>query len=327
MLTFILRRLIYMVPTIVVISIVAFLIIQLPPGDYLTSYIAKLAQTGTDLDQSAVASLRARYGLDQPLIVQYLKWVGGMLEGNFGYSFEWNRPVSRLIIERLPLTLIVSTCSLLVAWAIALPIGIYSAVKQYSIADYVFTFIGFVGLGVPSFMIALIFLYLSNRWLGLSVGGLFSPEYVNADWSLAKFADLLSHLWIPVVIVAVGGTASLIRITRANVLDELRKPYVETARAKGLPKWRLILKYPVRIALNPFISSVGFILPAMISGEVIVSIVLNLPTAGPLLYGALVAQDMYLAGSFVMALAFLTVLGVLLSDILLAWLDPRVRYE
>jgi peptide/nickel transport system permease protein len=250
-----------------------------------------------------------------------------MLHGNFGYSFEWNRPVSTLILERLPLTLIVSFTALLFAWAVALPIGIYSAVRQYSLADYLFTFIGFLGLGIPSFMIALVFLYFSNRYLGLSIGGLFSPDYATADWSPGRVLDLLKHLWIPVIIVGTSGTASLIRITRANVIDELRKPYVETARAKGLPKMRLILKYPVRIALNPFISSMGFVLPAMISGEIIVSIVLNLPTTGPLLYGALLSQDMYLAGSFVMLLAMLTVVGVLLSDILLAWLDPRVRYE
>ena len=327
MLAFIVRRLLYMIPTLIVISIASFIIIQLPPGDYLTAYIAKLAQTGADLDASAVAALRQRYGLDQPFYIQYLKWVVGMLHGNFGYSFEWNRPVSTLILERLPLTLIVSVTALFFAWAVALPIGIYSAVRQYSIADYIFTFIGFLGLGIPSFMIALVFLYFSNRYLGLSVGGLFSPDYAAADWSPARVLDLLKHLWIPVIIVGTSGTASLIRITRANVIDELRKPYVETARAKGLPKLRLILKYPVRIALNPFISSMGFVLPGMISGEIIVSIVLNLPTTGPLLYGALLSQDMYLAGSFVMLLAILTVIGVLITDILLAWLDPRVRYE
>jgi len=325
MLAFIVRRLIYMIPTLIVISIASFIIIQLPPGDYLTAYMAKLAQNGADLDASAVAALRQRYGLDQPFYIQYLKWVFGMLHGNFGYSFEWNRPVSTLILERLPLTLIVSFTALLFAWAVALPIGIYSAVRQYSLADYLFTFIGFLGLGVPSFMLALVFLYFSNRYFGLSIGGLFSPDYATADWSPGRVLDLLKHLWIPVIIVGTSGTASLIRITRANVIDELRKPYVETARAKGLPKMRLILKYPVRIALNPFISSMGFVLPAMISGEIIVSIVLNLPTTGPLLYGALLSQDMYLAGSFVMLLAMLTVIGVLLSDILLAWLDPRIR--
>jgi peptide/nickel transport system permease protein len=326
MLTFIVRRLLYMIPTLVVISITSFIIIKLPPGDYLTAYIAKLAQNGADLDASAVAALRQRYGLDQPYYVQYAKWMFAIFHGNFGYSFEWNRPVSTLIAERLPVTMIVSITALLFAWAVALPIGIYSAVRQHSLADYVFTFVGFVGLGVPSFMIALVFLYVSNRYLGISIGGLFSPQYVTAGWSAGKFLDLLSHLWIPVVIVGTSGTASLIRITRANVIDELRKPYVETARAKGLSQMRLILKYPVRIALNPFVSSIGFVLPAMISGEIIVSIVLNLPTTGPLLYGALLSQDMYLAASFVMFLAILTVIGVLISDILLAWLDPRVRF-
>ena len=327
MLAFIVRRLLYMIPTLIVISIASFIIIQLPPGDYLTAYIAKLAQTGADLDASAVEALRQRYGLDQPFYIQYLKWVVGMLHGNFGYSFEWNRPVSTLILERLPLTLIVSVTALLFAWAVALPIGIYSAVRQYSIGDYIFTCIGFLGLGIPSFMIALVFLYLSNRYFGLSIGGLFSPDYATADWSPGRVLDLLKHLWIPVVIVGTSGTASLIRITRANVIDELRKPYVETARAKGLPKLRLILKYPVRIALNPFISSMGFVLPGMISGEIIVSIVLNLPTTGPLYISALINKDMYLAITFLMALSILTILGNLMADLLLAWVDPRVRLE
>ncbi len=323
---FVLRRLIWMVPTLIVISIISFIIIQLPPGDYLSSYIARLEALGTTVDQATIDALRLRYGLNDPIWVQYFKWLGNIVfDGNFGYSFEWRLPVSQLIIERLPTTFLVATCSLLFAWSVALPIGIFSAVKQYSIGDYIFTVLGFLGLGIPNFMLALTFLYISNRYFGLSIGGLFSPQYLNAPWSLDKFIDLLSHLWIPVVIVGTAGTAGLIRITRANVLDELRKPYVETARAKGLHPMLLILKYPVRIALNPFVSSMGFILPGMISGEVIVSIVLNLPTTGPLLYAALLSQDTYLAGAFVLMLAVLTVIGVLISDILLAWLDPRIR--
>ncbi len=323
---FILRRLMWMIPTLVIISIISFIIIQLPPGDYLASYIARLESRGSNVDQATIDSLRMRYGLDDPLIVQYFKWLGNiLLHGNFGYSFEWRLPVSQLILERLPMTFLVATASLLFAWSVALPIGIFSAVKQYSLADYFFTVLGFLGLGIPNFMLALVFLYLSNRYFGLSVGGLFSPAYLNASWGIHKILDLLSHLWIPVIIIGTAGTAGLIRITRANVLDELRKPYVETARAKGLHPMMLILKYPVRIALNPFISSIGFILPGMISGEVIVSIVLNLPTTGPLLYSALLSQDTYLAGAFVLMLAVLTVIGVLISDILLAWLDPRIR--
>lgn len=323
---FIFRRLLWMIPTLIVISIISFAIIQLPPGDYLASYIARLESLGSEVDQATVEGLRARYGLNDPLYVQYFKWLGNIVfQGNFGYSFEWRLPVSQLILERLPTTFLVATCSLLFAWSVALPIGIFSAVKQYSIGDYVFTVLGFLGLGIPNFMLALTFLYISNRYFGLSVGGLFSPQFIDAPWSIEKVVDLLSHLWIPVVIVGTAGTAGLIRITRANVLDELRKPYVETARAKGLHPMLLILKYPVRIALNPFVSSIGFILPGMISGEVIVSIVLNLPTTGPLLYAALLSQDTYLAGAFVLMLAVLTVVGVLISDILLAWLDPRIR--
>ena len=323
---FILRRLMWMIPTLVIISIISFIIIQLPPGDYLASYIARLESRGSNVDQATIDSLRMRYGLDDPLIVQYFKWLGNiLLHGNFGYSFEWRLPVSQLILERLPMTFLVATASLLFAWSVALPIGIFSAVKQYSLADYFFTVLGFLGLGIPNCMLALVFLYVSNRYFGLSVGGLFSPAYLNAPWGIHKILDLLSHLWIPVIIIGTAGTAGLIRITRANVLDELRKPYVETARSKGLHPMLLILKYPVRIALNPFISSIGFILPGMISGEVIVSIVLNLPTTGPLLYSALLSQDTYLAGAFVLMLAVLTVIGVLISDILLAWLDPRIR--
>jgi len=326
MLGFILRRLLWMVPTLFIISIISFIIIQLPPGDYLASYIARLESLGSDVDQATIDNLRIRYGLNDPIIVQYFKWLSDIVfHGNFGYSFEWRLPVSQLILERLPMTFLVATASLLFAWSVALPIGIFSAVKQYSFADYTFTVIGFLGLAIPNFMLALIFLYVSNRYFGLSVGGLFSPAYIDAAWSFDRVLDLLSHLWIPVVIIGTAGTAGLIRITRANVLDELGKPYVETARAKGLHPMLLILKYPVRIALNPFISSIGFILPGMISGEVIVSIVLNLPTTGPLLYSALLSQDTYLAGAFVLMLAVLTVAGVLLSDILLAWLDPRIR--
>ncbi len=316
-----------MIPTLVVISIVSFILIQLPPGDYLTAYIATLSASGDAVDEALAASLRRQYGLDQPIYVQYYRWISGIFRGNFGYSFEWNQPVRSLIGERLALSIVVSVASLLFSWAIALPIGIYSAVRQYSVFDYIFTFIGFIGVSIPNFLLALVLMYLANRHFGLSVGGLFSAEFVNAPWSMARVLDMGRHLILPMVIIGMASTTGLIRIMRANLLDELRRPYVETARAKGMKRVRLVLKYPVRIALNPFISTVGFILPQIISGEIIVSVVLSLPTAGPLLLRALLSQDMYLAGSFVLLLATLTVIGMLLSDILLAWLDPRIRYE
>ena len=324
---FLLRRIVYMIPTLVVISIVSFILIQLPPGDYLTAYIATLSASGDAVDEALAASLRRQYGLDQPIYVQYYRWISGIFRGNFGYSFEWNQPVRSLIGERLALSIVVSVASLLFSWAIALPIGIYSAVRQYSVFDYIFTFIGFIGVSIPNFLLALVLMYLANRHFGLSVGGLFSAEFVNAPWSMARVLDMGRHLILPMVIIGMASTTGLIRIMRANLLDELRRPYVETARAKGMKRVRLVLKYPVRIALNPFISTVGFILPQIISGEIIVSVVLSLPTAGPLLLRALLSQDMYLAGSFVLLLATLTVIGMLLSDILLAWLDPRIRYE
>ena len=328
MVTFLLRRLLLMVPTLFAISLISFFLIQLPPGDYLSSYIITLQASGQSVDQSQVEALRSRYRLDEPFLVQYATWIGRILrEGDFGFSFEWEQPVAQLLGERLSLTIIISLSSLLFAWSLALPIGIYSAVKQYSVGDYVFTFLGFIGLATPNFMLALIFMYLSAKYFGTSVGGLFSAEYVDAPWSPAKFWDFLKHLWIPMIILGTAGTAGLIRIVRANLLDELQKPYVETARAKGLRERSLIFKYPVRIAVNPLFSNIGLLLPAIISGEVIVSVVLSLPTTGPLLLRALLSQDMYLAGSFVMLLAVLTVVGVLLSDLLLAWLDPRIRYS
>jgi len=271
--------------------------------------------------------LRRQYGLDQPMHVQYYKWITGIFQGNLGYSFEWNQPVRTLIGERLFLTVIVSIASLLFSWIVAFPIGIYSAVRQYSVLDYVFTFIGFLGVSVPGFLIALVLMFFANKYLGLSIGGLFSPEFVNASWSLPRVLDMLQHMVLPMIIIGMSSTTGLIRTMRANLLDELSKPYVETARAKGLNPVRLVLKYPVRIALNPFISTVGFTLPRIISGETIVSVVLSLPTIGPLLLRSLLGQDMYLAGSIILILATLTVIGMLLSDILLAWLDPRVRYE
>jgi peptide/nickel transport system permease protein len=324
---YILERILYAIPTLILISIVSFTIIQLPPGDFLTSYIAQLSQAGQTVDEATIAALTKRYGLDQPIYVQYFKWVWGMLHGDFGQSFEWNRPVNTLIWERLALTVAISLCTLIFTWIVAFPIGLYSATHQYSVGDYFVSFLGFIGIAIPQFMLALILMWIAYSYFGQSVGGLFSPEYVEAAWGWAKIMDLLKHLWIPVIIIGMSGTAGLIRTFRANLLDELNKPYVTTARAKGVPERKLLYKYPVRIAMIPFISTVGWSLPGLISGETITSVVLSLPTTGPLLLRALQSQDMYLAGSFVMLLSILTVIGTLISDILLAWIDPRIRYE
>jgi len=328
MLGFILKRVLYMVPTLFGMSVVSFFIIQLPPGDFLTSLISAIADSGQSLDSATVAKLTAQYGLDQPFYVQYWKWISGILfRGDFGWSFDWGQPVSRLIWDRMGITLFVSVLSLILIWAVALPIGIYSAVKRYSIGDHIFTLLGFVGLAIPTFIMALVLMYVSYKFLGQNVGGLFSPEYQDAPWSLAKVWDLCLHLWIPIVVIATNSTAALIRVMRANLSDELNKPYVVTARAKGLKEFTLIMRYPVRIALNPFISTIGWVLPALISGVTITAIVLNLPMAGPLLLRALVSQDMYLAGAFILLMSVLTLVGMLISDILLAVLDPRIRLQ
>ena len=316
-----------MIPTLVIISIISFAIIQLPPGDYLTSYIAALAESGETVDEEQIEALRMRYALDQPVYVQYFRWIAGMLQGDMGMSFEWNRPVTDLIGERILLTTIISIVTLLVTWGIAVPIGIYSAVKQYSIGDYAVTFIGFIGLATPNFLLALVCMYIGYAVFDVSAGGLFSAAYQNAPWSLAKLWDLFSHIWIPVLVIGTSGTAGMIRVMRGNLLDELRKQYVLTARAKGVHRVKLILKYPVRIALNPMISTIGWVLPSIVSGATITAVVLGLPTTGPLLLRALMNQDMYLAGSMVMMLSLLTVIGTLISDLLLLWLDPRIRYE
>jgi len=327
MLRYVVKRMIYMIPTLFGMSIIAFLIIQLPPGDYVTSMVASMTDSGQNVDPAQVARLREIYGFDDPAWMQYWKWMSGiLLRGDFGYSFEWNRPVADLIWERMGSTLAISIASLLFVWAVSLPIGIYSAMRRHSIGDYTFTFLGFIGLAVPNFIMALTLMYLSYKYFGQSVGGLYSPEFVDAPWSWAKFADLLSHLWIPVIVIGTHGTAAMIRILRANLSDELNKPYVITAKAKGLPEYRAVVKYPVRIALNPFVSAIGWVLPELVSGVTITAIVLNLPTAGPLLLRALISQDMYLAGSFILLMGVLTLIGMLVSDLLLALLDPRIRF-
>lgn len=317
-----------MVPSLVAVSFLAFVLIQLPPGDYVTTYIATLAASNEVVDQNTAADLRARFGLDQPMVMQYFKWITGIVfRGDFGLSFEWQQPVGDLIWERMALTLALTFATLLATWGIALPVGIFSAVKKYSIGDYIVTFFSFLGLAVPSFLLALVFMYIAAVEYGQEVGGLFSEQYLNAPWSPGKVVDLLHHLWIPVIILAVSGTASLIRVMRANMLDELHKPYVTTARAKGLSEFHLLVKYPVRLALNPFISTIAWLLPNLVSGSIIVAIVLSLPTAGPLLLQSLMSQDMYLAGAFVLLTCTLTLVGALISDILLALVDPRIRLE
>ncbi len=326
MFAYIIRRILIMIPTLIAISIISFVIIQLPPGDFLTTYVSQLSASGETVDQAELESLKTRFGLDQPMYMQYFKWAWNFIHGDFGHSYEWNKPVSELIGERLSLTIIISTCTLLFTWAVSVPIGIYSAVRQYSWLDYALTVFGFIGLATPNFLLALVLLWVSYAYLGLSIGGLFSPDFAEAPWSVAKFLDLLKHLWVPVVIVGLAHTAKFIRIIRGNLLDELRKPYVVTARAKGLSEIRLILKYPVRVAINPLVSTIGWTIPELVSGIAITAVVLNLPTTGPLLLSALMSQDMQLAGTFIMMLSSLTVVGTLISDILLAWVDPRIRF-
>jgi len=327
MLAYIGRRVLLAIFTVWAISVLAFVIIQLPPGDYVTSYIAQMAATGSVVTEQEAENLRIQYGLGQPIYVQYYKWVKLFAQGNFGMSMEWRRPVTEVIGDRLWLTMAVALSSLLLTWVLALPIGIYSAVRQYSFGDYAATFVGFIGLAVPNFLLALVLLYLGFTLFNAHIGGLFSPDLQDAPWSLAKAWDLAKHLPIPALILGLAGTAQQIRIMRANLLDELRKPYVVTARSKGLSEMRVILRYPVRVALNPFASTIGYTLPYIVSGSIIVSLVLGLPTVGPLLLKALIAQDMFLAGTIVLLLGVMTVIGTLISDILLVWIDPRIRLE
>jgi peptide/nickel transport system permease protein len=327
MIAFIVRRFLLALATTWAISVMSFIIIQLPPGDFVDAYIARLSASGSSVSMEEAQSMRNLYGLNQPYYVQYLKWVGRVLRGDFGESMEWQRPVAEVLGDRLWITVVVSFAALLLTWTLALPIGIYSAVRQYSIGDYAFTLVGFIGLAVPNFLLALIILYAAFRWFGLNVGGLFSTEYEMAPWSWAKAVDLMWHLPLPALILALAGTAQLIRIMRANLLDELRKPYVVTARAKGLRETRVIVKYPVRAALNPFASALAYLFPYLVSGSIIVSLVLSLPTVGPVLLKALIAQDMYLAGAIVLLLGVLTVVGTFISDLVLMWIDPRIRHQ
>jgi peptide/nickel transport system permease protein len=327
MVAYVIKRLLLLPLLLFIFSVFAFFVIQAPPGDFLTSYIAELAASGTSIDQQQIDALRQLYGLDQPVAIQYVKWVTRVLRGDLGVSLDWQRPNLQLIKDRLILTVSIALLSLLFTWAVAIPIGIYSATHQYSWADYLFTVLNYVGVATPSFMLALVLMWVAFKYFGVSVTGLFSPEYVDAPWSLGRVIDLLKHIWVPVVILGIGGTARLARIMRANLLDELRKPYVEMARAKGLPEWQLVLRYPVRLAINPLISTIGWYLPQIFSGSLVVATVLNLPTIGPMFLRSLITQDMFLAGAIVLIYCCLAIIGTLISDILLAWADPRIRME
>ncbi len=325
MIRYVFWRVLAMIPTLLLISFLVFLIIELPPGDFFESYVSELRALGEEADLAEIEMLRERYGFDQPFLIRYVNWVGGMLVGDFGYSFEYRLPVNEVVGDRLWLTVVLSVFTILFTWALAFPIGIYSATHQYSWGDYGLTFLGLMGIAVPNFMLALIIMYFANVWFGISIGGLMDREFTGQPMSWDKFTSILSHIWIPVVIIGTAGTAGMVRRLRANLLDELQKQYVITARAKGLPPGKVLRKYPLRMALNFFIADIGSILPAIISGAEVTAIVLSLETTGPMLIRALQSQDMYLAGSFLMFLAFLTVIGVLVSDILLALLDPRIR--
>jgi len=314
-----------MVPTLLVVSVISFVIIEAPPGDFMDSYVNALLQEQEAVDPSEIESLRKRYGLDAPTYVRYFRWLGNIMQGNLGRSLEWNQPVSKLIADRLPWSLAISVASFFLAYAIAIPIGLFSATRQYSLGDYFFTLIGFIGLATPNFLLALLILWYYFVATGNVAVGLFSDEYLIAPWSFAKFIDLLKHLWLPALVVGTAGTAGLIRVMRANLLDELERPYVMVARSKGLSEGKLLVKYPFRIAMNPVASTIGWTLPTLVNGELLASLVLGLPTIAPLFVGALLSQDMFLAGSVVMILSTLTLVGTLLSDIVLAWLDPRIR--
>jgi len=328
MIQYIIKRLLYMIPTIFIISVLTFIVVNLPPGDYVDRMVTERRQEGEVISDEQADAIREQYGLDKSLPEQYVRWgVNILTRGDFGFSYRWNLPVSDLIWQRLAMTFTISISSMLFIWVIAIPIGVYSAVRQYSLGDYIFTFLGFIGLAIPNFLLALVLLYISFKHFGQSVGGLFSPEYVEAPWSIERVIDLINHLWIPMIVLGTAGTAGLIRTLRANLLDELKRPYVVTARTKGLPELWLLIKYPLRHALNPFVSSLNDIFVNLVSGATIVSIVLSLQTVGPLLLDAVRGEDMFLAGSAILLLSILAVFGTLVSDVLLAWLDPRIRFH
>ncbi len=328
MTAYVLRRLILLIPILFLISVISFAVIELPPGSYVETYVQNLENSGFVVDQGQIEALYRQYGLNRPVVVQYGLWMSNFLfKGEMGRSFIYQRPVKEVIWERLPMSMLITLISLTITWVLAIPIGIFSALRQYSLGDYVATIIGFIGLALPNFLLALAVAYWVFAYTGRAITGLFSADFENAAWSMAKFFDLLSNIWLPIVVIAAAGTAELIRILRATLLDEKNKQYVITARAKGLNEWRLIMKYPVRVAINPLISTIGWTLPFIVSGEIVVSQTLGLETLGPVLLGAALGEDMFLVGSIVMILSTLTVIGTLLSDILLAWVDPRIRFE
>jgi peptide/nickel transport system permease protein len=327
MIRYILQRLALLPALMLVYSFVIFVIIQAPPGDFLTSYVATLSSSGSSVSMEQMQALRATYGLDQPFLVQYWLWLKHLLVGNMGLSLEYQRPNADLIAEQIGLTVALALFSFVLTWAIAVPAGIYCATHQRSVVDHILTVVNYIGVATPNFMLALVLMWLAFSWFDISITGLFSPDMVDAPWSFAKLLDLLAHMWLPALVLAIAGTARLTRIMRANLLDELNKPYVTTARAKGMTEWRLVLRYPVRLALNPLVSTIGWYLPALFSGSLIVATVMNLPNIGPLLLRALVNQDMYLAGGILLIYSFLTIVGTLLSDVLLALIDPRIRME
>ncbi|MCP4395753.1 MAG: ABC transporter permease [bacterium] len=327
MLYYLTRRFFYMIGMLALMSVVAFVVVQLPPGDYVTSYIANESESGERPGEAEIAALRQQYGLDLPIMLQYFKWIGNMFQGNFGMSFQFKRPVTKLIAERLPLTLVVSISTLLFTYLIAITVGIYSATHQYSFGDYTTSILGFIGLATPNFLLALILMLFFNKTFGISIGGLFSVDYQLAPWNLAKVWDLVTHLPIPIIVIGTAGTAGIIRVMRGCLLDELRAQYVTTARAKGVAEKTLLFRYPVRVAVNPIISTVAWVLPAVFSGSVITATVLGLPTMGPMLLQSLKTQDTYLSGAIILLLCALTVLGTLISDILLVIIDPRIKFE
>ena len=327
MLRFIIQRLLLLPVLLLLFSVVVFWLVQAPAGDFLTSYVANIASSGSSIGADQVEALKRQFGLDQPGYMQYLRWMESLSKGDLGLSLEYQRPNTELIGERLLLTVFLALFAFTITWVVAIPAGVYSATHQNSLLDYFFTMLNYVGVATPNFMLALILMWLAFSYLGLSVTGLFSPEYIQAPWSMERVIDLLQHIWLPAIVLGIAGTARLTRVMRANLLDELNKPYVVTARAKGLSEWRLIFKYPVRLALNPLVSTIGWYLPQLFSGSLIVATVMNLPNIGPLLLRSLIQQDMYLAGSILLIYCLLTIVGTLISDILLAWLDPRIRME
>jgi len=326
-LRYIAQRLLLLPFLMLIYSFVIFAIIKAPPGDFLTAYVANLSASGTSITTEMIQAMRHDYGLDQPFLLQYVHWMVNLLHGDMGLSLEYQRPNIDLIKEQLVLTIALALMSFILTWVIAVPAGIYSATHQHSVIDHIFTVINYIGVATPNFMLALILMWVAFSYFGISVTGLFSPEYVDAPWSFARLLDLMTHIWLPAIVLGIAGTARLTRIMRANLLDELNKPYVTTARAKGMREWRLVLRYPVRLALNPLISTIGWYLPALFSGSLIVATVMNLPNIGPLLLRALINQDMYLAGGILLIYSFLTIVGTLLSDVLLALIDPRIRME